>query len=153
MSLWVTEDTGMIAPSRLPDEGVLTKWMALEMGRINDGVVVERPRLTDLLKSENPSAYTRAGKEHRFDRNMLSLLENKLPVRLQSRLRLPIIFFFDSNVADSCFLTDEGALEVLKTLGEISDMRTMTEGKAWMGRTIVYSLVRKYPSLIQIMMR
>jgi uncharacterized protein (UPF0216 family) len=143
----------METPSRLPDESVLKRWMAFEMGRINDGIVAERPRLSELLEIAHPSALTRGGKEYVFDRDTLSLLEKKLPVKQQTRLKLPIIFFFDSNVADSCFLTDEAALEALQILGEFSDLRTMTGGKLWVGRAIVYVLMRKYPSLIQIMMR
>jgi uncharacterized protein (UPF0216 family) len=143
----------MVTPSHLPDESVLKKWMAFEMGKINDGVVAERPRLKDLLQAKHPSAVTRGGKEYDFDRNTLCLLEKRLPIKLQARLRLPIIFFFDSNIADSCFLTEEAALEALQIMGDLSDLRAMTGGKLWIGRAIVYSLMRKYPSLIQIMMR
>lgn len=137
----------------ISDESVLKKWMAMEMGRINNGVVTERPRLAGLLESEHPMAITRGGGEHRFDQDTLHLLGRNLLPGLRSRLRLPILFYFDSNVADSCLLTDSAALEALQALGELSSLRTMTEGKLWVGRAIVYTLVRKYPSVIQIMMR
>jgi uncharacterized protein (UPF0216 family) len=137
----------------LSDESVLRKWMAIEMGRINDGVVADRPRLSRLIISDRPEAVTRNGKEYRFDGATLRLLDEKLPPGLKEALKVPIIFYFDSNVADSCFLTDGVALESLQVLGELSRMRTMNEGKLWVGRAIVYSLMRKYPSVIQIMMR
>ena len=137
----------------ISDESVLRKWMAIEMGRINDGVVVERPRLSALIKSDRPGAVTRGGKEYRFDAATLRLLDQNLPPGLKEALKVPIIFYFDSNVADSCFLTDGVALESLQVLGELSRMRTMNGGKLWVGRAIVYSLMRKYPSVIQIMMR
>jgi uncharacterized protein (UPF0216 family) len=134
------------------DESVLRKWMAIEMGRINDGVVVERPRLITLIPLDRPLAFTRNGKEYRFDRETIRRLDEKLPPDLEEALKVPIIFYFDSTVADSCFLTDGVALEALQVLGELSRMRTMNEGKLWVGRAIVYSLMRKYPSVIQIMM-
>src|SRR5512139_2042674 len=139
--------------SELSDESVLRKWMAIEMGRINDGVVVERPRLLTLITSDRPRAVTRGGKEYCFDRDTIHLLDEKLPPGLKAALKVPVIFYFDSNVADSCFLTDGVALECLQVLGELSRMRTMNEGRLWVGRAIVYSLMRKYPSFIQIMMR
>jgi uncharacterized protein (UPF0216 family) len=153
MSLCITEDTGMIPSSHLPDERVLTKWMALEMGRINDGVVAERRRLSDLLQEENPSAVTRKGKEYAFDQTMLRQLGQRLPEKFWSRLSLPVIFYFDSQVADSCLLTEPTALEAFQILHELSDLRTMTGGKLWVGRAIVYSLMTRYPTMIQIMMR
>jgi uncharacterized protein (UPF0216 family) len=143
----------MAPRSDLSDESVLKKWMAIEMGRINDGIVAERRRLSDLLREKNPTAVTRKGKEYAFDRSTLRLLEQRLPEKLRSRLSLPIIFYFDSQVADSCLLTDEAALEAFQILGELSDLRTMIGGRLWVGRAIVYAMMRKYPTLIQIMMR
>jgi uncharacterized protein (UPF0216 family) len=137
----------------ISDESVLKKWMAVEMGRINDGVVTDRPRLAELLETQHPVATTRGGGEHRFDPDTLRRFGTSLTPGLRSRLRIPVLFYFDSNVADSCLLTDDAALEAFQTLGELSSLRTMIEGKLWVGRAIVYSLVRKYPSIIQIMMR
>ena len=139
--------------SELSDESVLRKWMAIEMGRINNGVVAERPRLLTLITSDRPRSVTRGGKEYCYDRDTIYLLDEKLPPGLKAALKVPILFYFDSNVADSCFLTDGVALECLKVLGELSRMRTMNQGKLWVGRAIVYSLMRKYPTVIQIMMR
>ena len=127
--------------------------MAIEMGRINDSVVVERPRLLTLITSDRPRSVTRGGKEYYYDRDTIHLLDEKLPPGLKGALKVPVIFYFDSNVADSCFLTDGVALECLQVLGELSLMRAMNQGKLWVGRAIVYSLMRKYPTVIQIMMR
>jgi uncharacterized protein (UPF0216 family) len=133
------------------NESVLMRWMALEMGRINDGVVAERKRLSDLIRDPKPSSVTRGGKEFAFDKNTIHLFGERLPVSLHTRLNLPIIFYFDSTVADSFFLTDSTALEALQILRELSDMREMTGGKVWVGRAIVYAMMRKYPGAVQIM--
>jgi uncharacterized protein (UPF0216 family) len=142
----------MPPPSDFSDESVLKKWMAIEMGRMNDAVVSERRRLSDLLLEKNPSALTRKGKDFSFDCSMLQQLDQRLPEELRRRLLLPVIFYFDSRLADSCFMTDETAMKVFQTLGELSALRTMTNGKLWIGRAIVFAMIRKYPTMIQIMM-
>ena len=143
-----------VVTSRPPvsDESVLLRWMALEMGKINDGVVARRRRLSELLSEDNPSSVTRNGSEFAFDREVIRTLGENLPPRLHPRLKLPVIFFFDSTVPDSCLLTDEVALEALQILGELSRFREFTGGKLWVGRAIVYAIIRKYPTAFQIMM-
>lgn len=143
----------MTYPPTVSDESVLKKWMALEMGKINDGVVAERKRLSDLLRTSRPLSITRGEKEYLFDSTIIRLLGEKLPENLHSRLKLPIIFYFDSGVADSCLLTDEAAFEVLQVLGELSRQREFIGGRLWIGRAIVFALLRKYPTIIQIMMQ
>jgi len=133
------------------DESVLMRWMALEIGRINAGVVAERKRLSALLREPKPSSVTRGGKEFAFDKSTLRLLGDRLPVSLHTRLKIPVIFYFDSTVADSFFLTDSAALEALQILGELSDLREMIGGRVWVGRAIVYAIMRKYPGAVQVM--
>lgn len=132
-------------------ESVLMRWMAFEMGRINDGVVAERKRLSDLLREKKPASVTRGGKEYTFHKGTLQLLCEKLPGTLHTRLKLPIVVYFDSTVEDSFLLTDPAALEALQILGELSLMRELMGGRLWIGRAIVYAIIRKYPGLIQIM--
>lgn len=135
------------------DESVLRKWMALEMGKINDGIVADRKRLSELLRTDRPLSVTRGGSEYMFDPATVRLLGEKLPEQLHSRLKLPIIFFYDSGVTDSCLLTDEAALEAFQSLGELSGQREFINGKLWVGRALVFAILRKYPTVIQIMMR
>ena len=134
------------------DESVLMRWMALEMGKINDGVVTGRKRLSDLLMDPRPAGVTRGGAEYAFNKETLMLLGQQLPANLHARLRLPIIFFFDSRVGDSFLLTDEDGLKTLQAIGELSTMREMTGGRLWVGRAIVFAIMRKYPTAVQIMM-
>jgi len=136
----------------IPDESVLMRWMALEMGKVNDGVVAHRRRLSELLSEEHPSALTRNGTEFTFNLGIIRKLGENLPHRLHPLLRLPIIFFFDSTVPDSCLLTDEVALEALQILGELSRFREFAGGKLWVGRAIVFAIMQRYPTAIQIMM-
>lgn len=135
------------------DESVLTRWMQLELGRMNDGVVSERKTLAQLVREDRPVSVTKAGKEYRFDREMIALLAQHLPADIHARLKLPILFFFDSTVNDSCFLADEPAFRALVLLGELSPLREMEDGRLWVGKPIVFAMMRKYPTILQIMMR
>jgi len=82
----------MTHPPRVSDESVLARWMSLEIGKINEGVVRDRKILSLLLDVKVPSASTKNGEPYFFDRNVIAALEKLLPVELQTRLRLPILF-------------------------------------------------------------
>ncbi len=137
----------------ISDESVLSRWMTLEISKINRSVVTERRSLTDLVVMDRPALVTKGGGEYRFDKKTLILIGNALPADLSRNLRLPILCYFDSAVGDSCFITDPYAFEALKILKEISPMRGMTDGRLWIGKTIVFAIMRKYPSAMQIVMR
>ncbi len=138
--------------SSFTDESVLRRWMQLEIRKINATVVVERKTLTALCNEEFPSAPTKEGKDHVFNRDALRLLWRQIPPDIRDRVRLPLLFYSDMDVPDSCYLTDEFAVRALQVLGEISMLRVLREGKVWVSRPIVYAMMRKYPSLIQIVM-
>ncbi len=135
------------------DEPVMMRWMQLEIARINDGLVTEKKTLSDLMEDNAPASRTKSGKEYRFDRSALREFSKNVPEELRKALRVPITFYFDSGVPDSAFLTDERALTAFQALGDLSKLRTMRDGRAWVGRAIVYALLRKYPSLVQISVR
>jgi len=134
------------------DESTLLRWMRLEIGRINDGVVAERKRLSRLLSEEHPSSVTKGGNRYDFNRDVLLRLEQAIPGELQRQLRLPILFYFDSTVPDSFFLADEAAVQALQNLGEISRLRRMQGGRLWIAKPLVYAIMNRYPTAMQIMM-
>jgi uncharacterized protein (UPF0216 family) len=136
----------------ITDESVMIRWMQLEISRINAEVVVDRKTLSALRREESSSAITKGGKEHVFNRDVLRSLQEQIPPEIQERLKIPILFYFDMDVPDSCYLTDEIAVRVLQELGEISLLRTPRKNKIWVSRPIVYAIMRKYPSVIQIVM-
>lgn len=134
------------------DESTLLRWMRLELGKINDSVVSERKRLSLLLREEHPSSVTKGGDRYDFDRDVLLRLEQALPAVMQRRLRLPILFYFDSAVPDSFFLADEAAVQALQDLGEISTLRRMQGGRVWIAKPLVYAVMNRYPTVMQIVM-
>jgi hypothetical protein len=126
--------------------------MRTEINKINEGIVFERKSLAQLLLEDKPTAKTKTGKDHLFDTSTLKDLSEKLPKNLHDKLKLPILFFFDNQVPDSCYLSDAYALQALQTMGEISRLRTMQQGKLWVGKSIAYSIMKKYPTAVQIVM-
>jgi len=84
----------MTHPPRITDESVLARWMSMEIGKINEGVVRDRKILSRLLDEEIPSATTKNGEPYFFDGNVIAALGKGLPGELHTRLRLPDAFFY-----------------------------------------------------------
>ncbi len=138
--------------SSITDESVMKRWMQMEMSRINESIVIERKTLAMVCKEESPSARTKSGKEYPFNHQALKTLWDQVPPDIRDRLKVPLLFHFDMDVPDSCYITDEVAIKALQSLGEISLLRTPQKGRVWVSRAIVYAMMRKYPTIIQIVM-
>jgi uncharacterized protein (UPF0216 family) len=123
--------------------------MGMEIARINDSVVAGRKSLASLLSEEDPMAVTRGGGEYHFSRETLAVLASELPAGIRAGLKLPILFFLDMDVRDSCYLADETAVEALRALGELGEGRKVTGGRLWVARAIAYAIARKYPTAVQ----
>ena len=134
---------------RIDEESVLTRWMGMEIARINGAMVTARRSLTGLLAEEDPKAPTRGGGEHPFSRETLAALDARLPENLRATLKLPILFSLDVDVRDSCYLTDMTAVEALQALGDLGVGRKATGGKLWVSRAIAHDIARKYPTAVQ----
>ncbi len=142
----------MTHPPRITDESVLSRWMGMEIGKINEGLVRDRKSLAVLLSEQTPSAITKKGDPYLFDKSVIALLGQRLPGELHRRIRLPILFFMSPDVPDSCWCMDPAAFDALVLLGEISSMRLLQDGKFWVSRAIVYAILRKYPTAVQLVM-
>jgi hypothetical protein len=127
--------------------------MGMEIGKINAGIVTSRKPLAVLLEEEVPSAMTKSEERYYFDRGAIIAFGEKLPRELHARLKLPILFFLSPDVPDSCSCSDEATFYALRHLGEISAMRTVQGGTFWVARPIVYAILKKYPTVVQIAMR
>jgi uncharacterized protein (UPF0216 family) len=135
----------MTHPPRITDESVLIRWITMEVGKINEGIVKERKSLSVLLEEDTPSATTKRGEPYYFKKEVIALLGKRLPRELHARLNLPILFFLTPDVTDSCLCTDETGIRALQVLGEISELRIFHDGKCWVARAIAYAIMCKYP--------
>jgi len=140
----------MAFPPRITDESVFSRWIRIEIARMNDGLVVDRIPLELLLKAEKPSAVTKKGETYYFNKAVIELLGRSMTDDLQRKLRLPIFFYLSSEVPDSCSCTDASALAALQLMGELSTQRVIQEGRFWVARPIVYSIMGKYPTMVQV---
>ena len=137
-------------PPRITDESVLSRWISLEVSRLNDGLVIDRKPVALLLSLERPSSVTKKGDEYLFDPKVVATIAKALSDDLRRRLRLPILFYLSSDTPYSCSCQDAAALSALQLLGEISPLRTMQEDRFWVSRPIVYEILKKYPTAVQI---
>ena len=142
----------MTHPARITDESVLTRWMGIEVAKMNEGVVTQRKSLGALLAEKDPVSVTKKGDTYHFDASVIATLGKGLPEDLQRRLRLPILFYASPDVPDSCMCPDETALAALQVLGEVSTLRTFGGGRFWVSRPIAYAIMKKYPTAVQIVM-
>jgi uncharacterized protein (UPF0216 family) len=142
----------MTHPPRITDESVLIRWMTMEVGKINEGIVKERKSLSVLLEEDTPSATTKRGEPYYFKKEVIALLGKRLPRELHARLKLPILFFLTPDVPDSCLCTDETGIQALQVLGEISELRIFHDGKCWVARAIAYAIICKYPTAVQVVL-
>lgn len=142
----------MTYPPRITDEAVLTRWMGLEIEKMNEGLAWQRKPLSVLLAEEDPVSVTRKGDVYHFDGSVIRALGTALPEDLQRKLRLPVLFYTSPDTPGSCSCPDEAALAALQLLGEVSTLRTFTGDRFWVSRPIVYALMQKYPTAVQVVM-
>lgn len=119
---------------------------------MNEGLVKERKPLAVLLAENDPVSITKKGDIFHFDKSVIATLGKALPENLQRTLRLPILFFASADIPDSCMCPDETALTALQLLGEVSTMRTSGGGRFWVSRPIACTIMKKYPTAVQIVM-
>ena len=142
----------MSYPPRITDESVISRWMGLEIAKINEGVVTQRKSLLVLCAEKDPVTVTKKGDTYHFDPVVIATLGKALPEDLKRRLRLPVLFYASPDTPGSCSCPDEPALAALQLLGEVSTLRSFDGGRFWVSRPIAYAIMKKYPTVVQIVM-
>ncbi len=135
---------------RITDESVLTRWIGIEIAKMNGAIVSDRRCLSGLLDEEVPAAVSRNGEPYVFDRNALLGFAAGLPAGLRRQLRLPILFYATPDVPYNCSCPDAAALAALQQHGEVSTLRTLQGTRFWVSRPIVHAIMRKFPTLFQM---
>ena len=126
--------------------------MGMEIARIHDSVVGGRKTLASLLAEGSPQGRTKGGGEYHFSRETLATLGERTGRRETEGLKIPLLFFFNVDVRDSCYLTDETEVQAHQALGDLGEGRKLTDGRLWLARAIAYDIARKYPTAIQFAM-
>src|SRR3989440_9957655 len=95
--------------------GPLDRWISLELGRLNSGLVVETKSLTRLLGESDPACCTREGDLHPFDPQALARFASVLTREEADALRLPLTLRVRGD-SDEAILTDELGAKALRAV-------------------------------------
>lgn len=80
----------MLGGSGINNDSVFMRWMRVELGKLNRGVVANRKTLSQLLLEERPSSVTKSGDEYLFNEQIIEMLAEKLPGEIHDNLKFPI---------------------------------------------------------------
>ena len=133
----------------LKNERALERWLKFEYQNLNKNLVTQQVRIAELLKMDSPKALTRDGEEYQFDTITLQKFGKNIPKQYHSQLKLPIYFYRDLRVKDSCYITDNIAVSALKHTNDLDPMYRFHEDKLWLSRPIAREIANKYPTLFQ----
>jgi uncharacterized protein (UPF0216 family) len=131
------------------NESAMERWLKFEYGNINKNLVTNQKILAELLKMDDPVALTKDDETYQFDSDALMNFSREVPKIYHKRLKLPIIFYKDMRVKDSCFMVDELAVKVLKHTNNLDSMYRFQDGRLWVSKPIAHDIAKEYPTLIQ----
>ena len=133
----------------LDSERALERWLKFEFHNLNKNIVTQQVSIAELLKMEIPKTSTRTGEDYQFDTTSLQKLGSAIPKIFHSDLKLPIYFYKDLRVKDSCFITDQTAVKVLHHTNDLDPMYGFRDDKLWLSRPIAHDIANRYPTLFQ----
>ncbi|UCE74133.1 MAG: DUF61 family protein [Methanomassiliicoccales archaeon] len=131
------------------NESSMKKWLKFEMSKINSGIVVQKKTLSELLELKSSKTLTKDGSDYYFNRDALKKLKDELPLDMHSIL-LPISFYTSLEVRGSVFIADRPSFSMLKHLGEVPKDAELVDGKYWIGKTLAQDMMKRHPSVIQL---
>lgn len=130
--------------------GAIDRWVSLELGRLNAGLVVERKSLARLRADPRPACRTREGGEHMFDPAALERLASVLTTQEAEALRLPILLFVTGDLEDSAYLTEEAAAKALRAVENFGAAFPFRGGRMYLPNSLAVDLVRRGGGTIQL---
>lgn len=130
--------------------GAIDRWVSLELGRLNAGLVVERKSLAQLRQEGRPACRTREGEEHTFERSALDRLAGALDNREADALRLPITVFVTGDLADSAYVSEELAARALRAVEAFGPAFPYRGGRMYLPHSLAVDLVRRSGGTIQL---
>jgi hypothetical protein len=129
--------------------GPFDRWISLELGRLNAGLVVEKKSLASLLREPEPACRTREGDPYPFDRQALARLAAVLTIDEADRLRLPLTLMVRGE-SDDAILTDELGAKALRTLERFDRAFAVREGRMALPHSLAVDLVRRHGGVLQL---
>lgn len=130
--------------------GAIDRWIALEVGRINAGLVVARKSLAQLRAEPRPACVTREGGEHGFDRPALDRLAAVLSREEAEALRLPITLFATGELEDHVYVSEELAAKALRSLEKYGAAFPFRDGRMYLPHSLAVDLVHRSGGTLQL---
>lgn len=131
-------------------EGTLERWMMLEMGKVRDALVTQPRPLFELLQQEKPSATTRGGLPHHFDKAMLERFHESLSPLTRRRLRLPVTFYVENGMPTEAYVADEAAAALLHALEEVPASIAFRNDRLWLSHAKAIMLLQRWKGAFQV---
>jgi len=129
--------------------GPFDRWISLELGRLNSGLVVEKKSLTRLLGESDPACRTREGDLHPFDSGALARFASVLTREEADALRLPLTLTVRGD-SDDAILTDELGAKALRAVEKFDQAFRFRDGRMAVPHSLAIDLVRRHGGVLQL---
>jgi uncharacterized protein (UPF0216 family) len=130
--------------------GSIDRWISLELGRLNAGLVVEKKSLVRLLAEPEPACRTREGDVHPFERAALDRLAAVLTRAEAEAIRLPLTLVVSGDSDDSAYLTDEIGAKALRAIEKFDRAFPFRDGRMALPHSLAVDLVRRHGGVLQL---
>jgi uncharacterized protein (UPF0216 family) len=130
--------------------GTWDRWISLELGRLNAGLVVERKSLARLLDEPTPACRSREGEDHPFDPAALQRLARALTREEAESLRLPMTVFVTGDLEDSAYVAEELAAKALRAIEDFGPAFPFRGGRMYLPHSLAVDLVRRSGGTMQL---
>lgn len=127
----------------------LDRWVALELGRLNAGLVTEKKSLARLLEEPEPTCRTRDGDLHPFEPQALARFAAVLTQNEAATLRLPLTLLVLGD-SDEARLTDELGAKALKIIEKFDRAFPFRDGRMALPHSLAVDLVRRHGGVLQL---
>lgn len=129
--------------------GPFSRWVGLELGRLNAGLVTEKKSLARLLEEPEPACRTRDGELHPFEPQALARFAAVLTEDEAAALRLPLTLLVLGD-SDEVRLTDELGAKALKTIEKFDRAFPFRDGRMSLPHSLAVDLVRRHGGVLQL---
>ena len=129
--------------------GPLDRWISLELGRLNSGLVVEKKSLIRLLGESDPACRTREGDLYPFDPAALARFASVVTRDEADALRLPLTLTVRGD-SDDAILTDELGAKALRAVEKFDQAFRFRDGRMAVPHSLAVDLVRRHGGVLQL---
>ncbi len=130
--------------------GALDRWISLELGRLNAGLVVERKSLAQLRREVHPACRTREGEDHAFEPAALERLARVLSGSEADALRLPMTVFVTGDLEDSAYVSEELAAKAIRAVEAFGPAFPYRGGRMYLPHSLAVDVVRRSGGTVQL---